>query len=249
MIPLIGILASLWAEGDGIHSGDERIFAHRDYITAVHKAGGVPVILPPIADIAAIARQIEAVEGVMLIGGFDVDPLLYGAEPRPQLGPVFPERDEFELVAVTMARLQGKPILGICRGIQVINVACGGTLWQDLSLMGGGLLQHYQKGPRCALGHTVDVQSDTILARIMGQSPFRTNSYHHQAVQVPAPGFIVSACTGDGVIEAIEDVQGAVLGVQWHPEMLLDRQGMLGLFRWLVEASATVRGEIDSVNK
>jgi len=238
MVPLIGILASLWLAGEGLHAGSERFFASRDYTGAVFKAGGAPVILPWVRDPAAIRRQIQAVHGLMLIGGYDVDPLLYGDEPSPKLGPVFPERDEYEILAVQLAFLLGKPVLGVCRGIQVINVAFGGTLWQDLSHRGKSQLQHYQDSQKYVPGHTVNIVSDTILAEVFGQGEMRTNSYHHQAVRDPAPGFSVSACTQDGVIEAIEKREAGILAVQWHPEMMIDRvPDMLRIFSWLIESA------------
>ncbi|MDR3590542.1 MAG: gamma-glutamyl-gamma-aminobutyrate hydrolase family protein [Negativicutes bacterium] len=240
MTPLIGILASLWLAGEGLHAGDERFFASRDYTAAILKAGGTPVILPWAGDPAVILRQLRAVHGLLLIGGYDVDPLLYGDEPSPRLGPVFPERDEYEIMAVKLACLMGKPILGICRGIQLINVAFGGTLWQDLALRGKPQLQHYQDCQRDVAGHSVELGPGTVLAEILGPETLRTNSYHHQAVKDPAPGFSVSARAKDGVIEGIEKREAGILAVQWHPEMMLERfPAMLGIFRWLAESAAS----------
>lgn len=238
MVPLIGIPASLWTAGEGLHAGNERFFAGRDYTDAVLAAGGIPVILPWVGDAGLVRHQLQAVQGLLLIGGYDVDPLLYNAEPSPKLGPVFPERDAYEIMTVKQARLMGKPVLGICRGIQVINVAYGGTLWQDLSQRGEPELQHYQDCQKDVPGHSVQIAPETILAEILGQTDLRTNSYHHQAVRDPAPGFSVSAWAKDGVIEAIEMRGAGILGVQWHPEMMARRfPDMLRIFRWLVDSA------------
>jgi putative glutamine amidotransferase len=236
MVPLIGIPASFCLGGEGLHAGSERFFASRDYISAILKAGGAPVILPWTGDPAVIRRQLQAMHGLLLVGGYDVDPLLYGEEPVPKLGPVFPERDEYEIMAVTLACLLGKPILGVCRGIQVINVAFGGTLWQDLSQRGKPQLQHYQDCQKYVLGHGVEIVPETILAGILGTGEIRTNSYHHQAVKDVAPGLSVAARTQDGIIEALEKRDSGILAVQWHPEMMTDRfPAMLRIFSWLVE--------------
>jgi putative glutamine amidotransferase len=240
VMPLIGIPASLWLAGEGLHAGDERFFASRNYTTAILKAGGIPVILPWVGDPAAILRQLEATQGLLLVGGYDVDPLLYGEEPSPRLGPVFPDRDGYEIMAVKLACLLGKPVLGVCRGIQVINVAFGGTLWQDLSLRGKPQLQHVQDCQGYVPGHSVEIAPGTVLAEIFEPEMLRTNSYHHQAVRDPAPGFSVSAHAKDGVIEALEKREAGILAVQWHPEMMLDRfPAMLGLFSWLVGSAAS----------
>lgn len=240
MRPLIGILASVWVVETGFHAGDERLFAGADYVGAVLQAGGTPVILPLVNSLAAIRGQVQAIDGLLLIGGYDVDPLLYGEEPMPKLGPVFPKRDAYEIAALEIACGQGKPILGICRGIQTINIAFGGTLWQDLSLMEEPTLQHYQNSLKYVPGHTIDISPGTLLYEIFGEEQLRTNSYHHQAIREPAPGFIVNARARDGVIEGIENRDAAILGVQWHPEMMVGEFSiMLNLFRWLINSART----------
>ncbi|HMM20845.1 MAG TPA: gamma-glutamyl-gamma-aminobutyrate hydrolase family protein [Selenomonadales bacterium] len=235
MAPLIGIAANMeGAEG----AGAERYFAGGRYVDAVVEAGGIPLILPIIRGRAAIKRQVQAVAGILLIGGYDVDPLIFGEEPHADLGPVFPERDEYELAVAGEAKGQQKPILGICRGLQVINIAFGGTLYQDLSQIPGPVLQHRQPSRGHVAGHTAEVVAGTMLERIFAARELRTNSHHHQAVKAVAPDFAVNARTRDGVVEGIENEPENILGVQWHPEMMFRHfPEMLSVFRWLVEAA------------
>jgi len=242
MVPLIGILASIMVSGDGLRAGSERCFVNRDYIDAVLMAGGTPLILPVTDNVDDVRCQLKAVNGLLLIGGDDIDPTLYGEEPLPALGAVFPERDRYELMAVQLASEQGKPVLGICRGAQVINVAFGGTLEQELSPQIRPLLQHYQNSKKHVQGHSVEVEGGTILYSIFVQQQVRTNSYHHQAIRTVAPGFTVNARTRDGVIEGIENREKSILGVQWHPEMMICRvQTMLKLFSWLINSALIER--------
>jgi len=230
-MPLIGIPASR-------DVGNERLFVNGDYTAAIVDAGGVPVILPPVVDARSVELQVRMVQGLLLIGGYDVDPALYGQEPLPQLGPVFPERDAYEIAAISAAADQGKPILAICRGIQVVNVAFGGTLYQDLSQLPGPILQHNQKSDRAVPGHSVEIQMETMLSRIFGTVKIRTNSFHHQAIMDVAPGFIISGQTSDGIIEGIENKDATILGVQWHPEMMYEKHPIMRrLFSWFIDAA------------
>lgn len=237
MAPLIGIVASIEA-GEG--SASERYFAGGNYVSAVVEAGGIPFILPFMKGKDAIEKQVMAVDGVLLIGGYDVDPLVFGEEPHANLGPVFPERDEYELAVAEEARKQCKPILGICRGLQVINIAFGGTLYQDLSQISGTVLQHRQPCRGHVPGHSIDVATGTLLEKIFGTTELRANSHHHQAVNVVAPGFVINACARDGVVEGIEDAPANILGVQWHPEMMFRHfPEMLNVFRWLIQEAGS----------
>jgi len=234
-MPIIGIPASI---STGREVAGERFFVSENYIAAIVSAGGVPVILPPAVDFGGIMQQMRMVHGLLLIGGYDVDPALYGQEPLPGLGPVFPDRDAYEIAVACAAAHQGKPLLGICRGIQVVNVAFGGKLYQDLSQFPGPILQHYQKGHRSAPGHNVELRKETLLRRIFGQETVRTNSYHHQVIMDVAPGFVINGRTSDGIIEGIENKAATILGVQWHPEMLQKNDPLMRrLFSWLIDSA------------
>lgn len=235
MGPVIGILASVCLVEGGLHCGVERYFVSRDYIDAVVLAGGIPVILPLIEGWNAIRRQIGLLDGVLLVGGYDPDPGIYKEEPASKLGPVFPERDKYEIMV--LATLQKKPALGICRGIQVMNVALGGTLYQDLSLVPRPVLQHFQDCQKHVAGHSIEINRGTLLREIAGSDFLRTNSYHHQSIKDLAPGLCINARAKDGVIEGVENREKTLLGVQWHPEMMIKKNPvMLNIFNWLIKA-------------
>lgn len=236
--PVIGIAASVCLAGEGLAAGGERLFAGGAYVRAVAMAGGCPVVLPFTGGAAQAGRHLALVDGVVLAGGGDVGPWLYGAEPRPGLGAVWPERDEYELALVKTAAALGRPVLGICRGLQAANVALGGTLLQELAGRPGGL-QHFQASRGEVAGHTVTVRSGTLLYRVLRRERLRTNSFHHQAIDELAPGLYASAQAADGVVEAVESATGRLLAVQWHPEDMTESQPvMLELFRWLTGAAA-----------
>lgn len=195
-----------------------RIFLNSAYIAAVSQAGGIPLLLPPGSQEMA-DQYLKIIDGLLLTGGGDVDPRFYGEEPKEGLGRVLRERDEFELYITRRALLLGKPILAICRGMQLLNVAAGGTLYQDIVLELGSSL-HNPGGPRSALHHRIEIQPGTLLYKWLG-GQVRVNSMHHQAVRSLGQGLRVSATSEDGLIEAVEGTGEAfVVGVQWHPEEL-----------------------------
>ncbi len=231
--PVIGIAA-----GVAVVEGGERLFAGAGYVRAVLQAGGCPVVLPFTGGSAQAGRHLAVVDGVVLTGGGDVAPWLYGEEPLPGLGAVWPERDAYEMALVRAAAALGRPVLAVCRGLQVANVALGGTLRQDLGGRQGGL-QHCQESGGEVAGHTVAVKAGTLLHSVLRLDRLRTNSFHHQAAAAVAAGLRVCAQAADGVIEALEDAGGRLLAVQWHPErMVAGEPAMLELFRWLVNTAA-----------
>jgi putative glutamine amidotransferase len=206
------------------------------YLDAVAAAGGIPVILAPLP-----ARRLEAIierlDGVCLSGGPDVEPGCYGADAHPELGPTEPEVDLFELGLVRAARRRGLPILAICRGMQVLNIARGGTLVQHLPDLSDDV-QHRQPGPASQPSHGVAVASDSRLARITGSERLDVNSFHHQAIDRLGTGLEPVAWSDDGVIEAIEAPGDAfTLGVQWHAECLTATPEQARLFESLVDAA------------
>lgn len=211
----------------------------RGYCDGVLAAGGLPAILPYTAAGLA-AETLDGLDGLLLTGGPDLDPAHFGEPPHPRLGRVVPDRDAHELALCREALARGMPVLGICRGIQVLAVAAGGTLWQDVPSQVAGAIQHYQDAPRWHGSHRVEVQPNSLLAALIGTAPPPVNSFHHQAVRDVPPGFAVTARAPDGVVEAVEHPGlPFCLGVQWHPEdMWQDVGAYLNLFRGLVEAAA-----------
>jgi putative glutamine amidotransferase len=236
--PIIGIPVNVLVDKSWAYAGVERAYVNQDYIKSVKLAGGVPVLLPIVCEEDDIEAQLSVLDGLLFSGGADVGPLNYGEEPVPGLEDVFPEMDVHQLALARQGTKRQLSMLGICRGMQVLNVAFGGTLHQDLHTLPENLLQHVQKSQRHAVCHTVDLVEDSQLRAIFGQATLSTNSFHHQAVKALAPGFRVSAKARDGVMEGLEREDGAyMVGVQWHPEGMVDKHPlMLKLFRSLVEA-------------
>ncbi len=198
-----------------------------DYRQAVLHVGGEVRVLETGAPGAHLAEVLSAIDGLLLTGGEDVAPPRYGETPHPSVVDVNMARDAFEIALVAGARERRLPIFAICRGIQLLNVGCGGTLVQDIPTEVHGALDHQLTVPTheaYALAHEVWLEGDTLLARLMSErlssaDSCEVNSRHHQAVKAVAPGFVVSATAPDGVIEAIEDPAFSFcLGVQWHPE-------------------------------
>lgn len=230
---------------------DGHAFLHRDYSDAVVKAGGLPLAVPYIASEQWLDRVCAVADGLLLSGGEDVDPYLYGEEPAPGLGAISPERDRVESLLARRFLAADKPIFAICRGLQLLNAVAGGTLLQDIERQHEGALQHRQAAPRDHMSHQVSIRDGTLLARVVGASPIRVNSFHHQAVCRTAPGFRVNAAAADGIVEGIEsESHRFVLGVQWHPENLsvsgfdpVSRQ----LFGAFVRACASEAPEVSEV--
>lgn len=236
--PLIGILGNILIMEGGVFPGIERAYVNNDYVEAVEKAGGVPVIMPVVCNEEVIETQIKNVDGVILSGGYDVNPLCYGEEPMQELGFIFPKIDQYQLKAIEYCKIFNKPLLGICRGMQILNVAYSGTLYQDISYVDGCSIKHMQSSKRNAPGHNVEVAEGSHLYHILGSKAV-TNSFHHQCIKRIAPGFKVAAVAKDGIIEAIENEEDVfTLGVQWHPEsMVQDSVPMLGIFKELIQKS------------
>jgi putative glutamine amidotransferase len=204
--------------------GIQRVRLNQSYVRALEGAGLLPLVVPPLDDADAARTILASVHGLVLTGGEDVHPARYGAEPHPATNPANPRRDAGELAFAEAARLLSRPTLAICRGIQVVNVALGGSLVQDITSQMPNALRHDADAPRQARVHDVRVERDTVLARSLAAESIRVNSSHHQAVERLAPGLRLSAMAPDGVIEAAE-WHGAdwwMVGVQWHPEELVD---------------------------
>lgn len=257
--PVIGIAYSDTAIRD--NEMRLRTYVSRKYFRAVYRAGGLPLLLPAIdprlnADLQEnpgdfpesydhlVDAYLNMVDGLLIPGGEDVHPRFQGEDPHPKLDLVNPFRDEFELALVKAAHTRtyrGKklPVLGICRGIQVLAIALGGSVYQDIAEV--SKVQHAQKAPRWETSHKIKINQDSCLARELGADEIFTNSFHHQAVREVPPGFQVVAQTSDGIIEAIESSDANFFcGVQWHPEETYDTDVYSkNLFKALVKSAAT----------
>jgi len=207
------------------------------YMRAVEMAGGLPVALPPLT-IESIESLLDSLSGLLLTGGPDVDPSCYGAEPDPELGPTDPVVDKFEIELCKQAYRRGIPILGICRGAQVLNVARQGTLHQHVPDINQGAVEHRQAETGNHTTHEVRVSPDSSLAQTTGGGPVQVNSFHHQAIDRLGLDLRPVAWAEDGLIEAVEGTgPHFVLGVQWHAETLVSEAEQLALFERLVAAA------------
>lgn len=219
MKPLIGITGNIHREPPK----RDWTFIGNDYLKAVQNAGGIPVMLPWIETAQEAEAVLSRLDGVLMSGGDDVDPQLYGELPHPGNGEVSPERDLAELAYITVALAKNMPLLGICRGHQMLAVAAGGTLWQDIPAQVPGAIKHGQLGPRWFASHSVQAVPGTRVADLFG-TEFKVNTYHHQAVKTLPVGFIPSATAPDGINEAMENPNlKFCVSVQWHPENFTGR--------------------------
>lgn len=240
MKPLIGITCSIGLDISGTTMQNMPQEQHRlndAYMNAVAQAGGIPVIIPAYTDLSIVKDMVDRLDGILLSGGGDLDPALYSQRATAKLGSVSPRRDAVELaIARYVIEETEKPLLGICRGIQVMNVAMGGSLYIDLPSEGKAAhsLDMY---PRNMPTHDVEVLGNTHLAKAMGTGKKRVNSFHHEAVKKLADGFVSTAhSVPDDVIEAVElPGDRFVVGVQWHPEHLVHMEEARNLFGSFVE--------------
>ncbi len=216
----IAPVVAVSATSDTKLGGAHRVRLNSAYVIALESAGLVPVVIPPLASPDQARSILERVDGVLLTGGEDVDPALYGQEQSKKCGAPNRARDETEIALAIGARELGLPLLAICRGPQLLNVAFGGTLIQDIPSELSNTLNHNADDDRAVRVHPVSIEPDTITARAIGATDVTVNSLHHQSVKDVAPGFRVTATSPDGIIEAIEwdGDDWWALAVQWHPE-------------------------------
>ena len=238
--PLIGITTERWSSSL-THPNRNVQGTFAAYIDAVSRAGGLPVLIPLSLDEDDIRAIYARVQAVLLPGGGDLDPALYGGARHPLTTQVDLDRDRVEIQLTRQAVEDRKPFFGICRGAQVFNVALGGTLYQDLPSERPSNVQHafpFPEFPREHIAHPVKVEEESRLARLLGSPLVFVNSRHHQAVQDVAPGLSVVAHAPDGVVEALEiSVHPFALAVQWHPENLQHQPEMRALFAAFVAAA------------
>jgi putative glutamine amidotransferase len=236
--PLIGVTASVQPAKDGRSA---TTCVGEAYIQAVLNAGGIPLIIPTSVAGQNLLDLFQRLDGLLLTGGGDIDPVRFNGAPHPRVYDIDPPRDEQEIRLVSLAAENGKPFLGICRGIQVINVALGGSLYTDIldQLPGAVKHDHFPGPPRDYLAHPVVLTPDSRLAAILGGNSFSVNSLHHQGLERVAPGLAaVASSSVDGLVEAVE-LPGHPfgIGVQWHPEWLQAYAPQRHLFQALIQAA------------
>jgi putative glutamine amidotransferase len=237
MRPIIGVTMSFQEPASG--AGSEHFALYRKYVAAVERAGGVAVGLPAQPD--AVADLLPILDGLLLSGGGDVDPDLFGQDRHPKTRQIDRQRDDFELALVREWVRADRPLLAICRGIQVLNVALGGSLIQDIADQVAHPLIHQRAEGEAR--HPIRVQPNSRLASLLGDDRLEVNSYHHQAVQDLAPALEAVAWAADGITEGVEMPSARfVIGVQWHPELMFASDArQLQLFVGLVQASESWR--------
>lgn len=245
MKPVIGVTPDFNA-GDRKDMGgrEPTYFLRARYIRAVEELGGIPLILPLVTEPSARRRLLDRVDGLLLTGsGPDLPPSLYGERQRYKFPLVSERRANFELEMVLQARKRDLPLLGICGGMQTINVACGGSLYQDLPAQVPDALDHRQKSKAIYVAHSVTVTPKSLLDQVIAKKTLMVNSSHHQSVKTVAPSLRASAVAPDGIIEAIESPRHRfLLAIQWHPEFLFERHAAhRRLFEALLRVASRTR--------
>lgn len=234
MKPVIGIVVCGFM--------DNRQFVANPYIQSVRYSGGLPLILPLVRSDTLLEQYVSLCSGFLFCGGGDITPLLFGQEPQNGNGQTSITVDLFQIRLMKKVLVSRKPVLAICRGMQVLSVACGGTIWQDLSLVPGDTINHMQQSPsRSDVSHRIRTERGSLIRHCAGPT-LLVNSFHHQAVNIPGKGVSVTARASDGTIEAIEiEDHPFAAGVQWHPEcMYRTSREMRVLFQEFISRSRLV---------
>lgn len=239
MKPLIGVTPSTEIEQTYYKTTTDNMWA-------IEQAGGMPVMASYLSSDQDIEQLAKRLDGLYLTGGYDIDPTYFGEEPHRKLGTIIPARDKFEIILAKKMHALNKPILAVCRGTQIVNIAFGGDMYQDIySQIDRELLQHSQKAPKEHGSHYVFVEKDSLLYRLTGEEKLLVNSRHHQANRDIPEGFQISGKASDGVIEAVESKDGPFyLGVQWHPESMLVGNDVASkkIFTGFIEACEKANG-------
>jgi putative glutamine amidotransferase len=223
---------------DGRRGPQPQYVSQRQYADAIFEAGGLPLIPPAVVDEEALDQLVELAHALVLPGGaFDIDPALYGEERHEKCGELKPERTALERALLVRAEARGMPVLGVCGGMQLMNVQRGGTLWQDLGAQLGTSVEHQQPTSKDQSAHHVSLEQGTKLHRLTSSETLPVNSTHHQAVKTLGRDLVATARAPDGLVEAFEDPHRAFhLGVQWHPESMREAPHR-SIYRGLVEAA------------
>lgn len=242
--PTIGVTTQTLQAIDGIPAGlPSSVVMNQRYYEAVADVGGAPLLIPLLHDLEALRASYDACDAIMIPGGVDMDPANYGEAPHEKLGRIDPERDRVELQLTRWAIEDRKPLLGLCRGLQVINVASGGSLWQDLEVQYEGAIRHdYFPNygfDRAHISHDVAVAASSRLHALVSVDQLPVNSMHHQGVKQLGGGLVACAHASDGLVEAVESSNGHwMLGVQWHPEVFeANDPRTRGLFEGFIQAA------------
>jgi putative glutamine amidotransferase len=236
--PIIGLTSAYVKHNEFM----EGVYIHHDYHKSIAANGGIPIILPYINTEIAL-ETLTLCDGIILSGGEDVDPKFYVQDPHPNLGATIPERDLIEIAIAKYAIDNNIPLLAICRGVQILNVALGGTLIQDIPSQVGEPIQHVQKIARSRDSHWVNISDDSKLINILGSDRVRVNSLHHQSIDKIGSDLRVVAQSSDGVVEAVEYIHSSrfTIGVQWHPESMASTNKMMNqLFQEFIKCSSKV---------
>ena len=214
----VAVTASIRLDGD-----TSRVRLTAAYVTALESAGLIPLIVPPLSRASAAAVILDSVSGLVLTGGEDVDPARYGEKRHEKIRSINAARDATEIALIEGAKARGKPVLAICRGIQILNVALGGTLVQDIPSQLDTKIAHDEDSPRNSRSHDISIEPGSLIAKAVGTEHCTVNSFHHQSVKRVADGMRVTARSPDGVIEGLESADDWwVIAVQWHPEEMTD---------------------------
>jgi putative glutamine amidotransferase len=237
--PLVALTTTFVAEG-GSHRRPQ-VTLYGAYLTVLEERGLAPVMITPFHARPSIEALLERCAGLVLTGGEDVDPKRYGEAPHPALSTVTPERDEMELIALDVAVQRHIPVLAICRGVQLMNVYFGGTLYQDITSQLASAVLHEQKQPWGERSHGVHLKPGSRLRAIVETDTLQINSFHHQAIKDVGTGLVVTGVAEDGIVEAVEAVDHPwAVGVQWHPERYEARAADGDPDRWLFAAFAAI---------
>ena len=240
MTPIIGVTGCYLVSPSPLFHTVERYFINKSYLTAIRLNGGLPLPIPVLEDTEHMKTYLDMCDALLLPGGGDVDPMFFGEDPHRELGIVMPEIDKYEISILQLAFERKMPILGICRGVQVINIAKGGTIFQDIHECSGKKTILHQQQYHSNIGiHRIIIEEDSLLCEILGSAELRVNSMHHQAINEPGKDMVVTATAPDGIIEAIESKDRSIIGVQWHPELMIHSHSEMNkLFKYFIQNMA-----------
>jgi len=238
MKPVIGLCFA-----EALIAAPGKLFLNMSYVRALVDAGATPLAIPVTDDPARAAEYIDLIDGLLIPGGQDMVPAFYGEDPLPQVTYMLEAQDLMEMELLRLAEKKGIPVFGICRGMQLMNVTFGGGMIQDIYAQKRATVGHKQDSSiRSQATHSVTLTEGTLIEQLLGKEPLGVNSYHHQAVDGVAPGFVVSGVAADGIIEAMENPEKNFYAVQWHPEeMYIRYPRFANLFRHLVETAAKLK--------